>query len=298
VALTPTVEGATSAATDLNQIVNLLNGTDTATQMTVNGPISAQLTGATAPMRYVGGLAAPGPTHTGNWIGDGFKGFYAPTSIPLTQGAADDQSNGSYYGLADLAWLPGGPIAIGAGSATAGGWATDGFGHFFPNQNSQLNIGAGGYMCRVHQAAAVTVSAINQNVTGDTVDFDPRGMFQTTPQGGSGINLPFGGNWFVLAGVHGSGVNSMNVQWELAVINDSGGGAIAAVSLPAPSSPADNTNKYTGAAGWGIVNVADFLATPGNPSYIALRTLGTPGSSFSLDVSGADRTYLAAYLLG
>ncbi|MFF4403577.1 hypothetical protein [Streptomyces sp. NPDC001404] len=54
--------GQTVLAQDLNQVINLLTGTDTATQMTVANRIRAQLTGATSPSGYVGGTAGTAPT--------------------------------------------------------------------------------------------------------------------------------------------------------------------------------------------------------------------------------------------
>src|SRR5260221_314847 len=54
--------GNVALAADLNQLVNLLNGTTTDTQVTVANRIRAQLTGATAASGYVGGNASGAPT--------------------------------------------------------------------------------------------------------------------------------------------------------------------------------------------------------------------------------------------
>ncbi|MGW7001442.1 hypothetical protein ACWGCW_01095 [Streptomyces sp. NPDC054933] len=54
--------GQTVLAQDLNQIVNLLTGTDASTQLTVSNRIRAQLTGATVASGYVGGTSGNAPT--------------------------------------------------------------------------------------------------------------------------------------------------------------------------------------------------------------------------------------------
>jgi hypothetical protein len=63
-------DGATIAAQDINQIVNLLTGTDTATQVTVSNRIRAQLSGATAASGYVGGTTSGPPTSGTFAVGD------------------------------------------------------------------------------------------------------------------------------------------------------------------------------------------------------------------------------------
>lgn len=69
-ALYTVVSGNVALAADLNQVVNLLNGTDTATQLTVSNRIRAQLTGATAASGYVGGTASGAPSSGTFALGD------------------------------------------------------------------------------------------------------------------------------------------------------------------------------------------------------------------------------------
>jgi hypothetical protein len=69
-ALYTVTTGNTALAADLNQVVNLLNGTDTGTQLTISNRIRAQFTGATAASGYVGGTTTGAPT-TGTFaVGD------------------------------------------------------------------------------------------------------------------------------------------------------------------------------------------------------------------------------------
>lgn len=58
--------GTALNAQDINQITNLLNGFDTATQVTVSNGIRALTVGAAVPTRYVGGTAA-GPPVSGTF---------------------------------------------------------------------------------------------------------------------------------------------------------------------------------------------------------------------------------------
>ncbi|MFJ5532510.1 hypothetical protein [Streptomyces sp. NPDC093261] len=62
--------GAAIQANDINQVVNLLNGTTTNTPVTVSNRITAQLAGATAASGYVGGTAAGAPTSGTFNVGD------------------------------------------------------------------------------------------------------------------------------------------------------------------------------------------------------------------------------------
>lgn len=269
-ALTAIVEGATSSATDLNQVVNLLNGTDTATPVTVNGPIAAQLAGMPAPLRYVGGVGTRPPA--------AFSGAYIQTDPPQLTPFDGGSTASVYYQNGDLSWATaGGPLTIYDGSG------------FTSLANA---IGSAGYACRVHQAAAYTVTTTGNNwVTGDTVDFDPRGMFQPSFLNASGmaITIPFNGVWAIAGAIHGSGVNSMNVSWQLAGYQDQldSFNPIYGVQI---STTSDNTNKYTGTCFFGINSFG-----PG--MQFAYRPPAPPAANFSLDVSGADRTYLAAWLI-
>lgn len=76
-ALYTITKGATSSTTDLNQLVNLLNGTTTDTQVTVANRITAQFTGATAASGYVGGAPLSSSTTyaTGDFITDPADGL-------------------------------------------------------------------------------------------------------------------------------------------------------------------------------------------------------------------------------
>lgn len=69
-ALYTVTTGNTALAADLNQVVNLLNGSDTATQVTISNRIRAQLTGATAASGYVGGTTSLAPTTGAFVVGD------------------------------------------------------------------------------------------------------------------------------------------------------------------------------------------------------------------------------------
>lgn len=69
-ALYTVVTGNTALAADLNQVVNLLNGTDTATQVSISNRIRAQMTGATAASGYVGGSTGGAPTSGTFGVGD------------------------------------------------------------------------------------------------------------------------------------------------------------------------------------------------------------------------------------
>lgn len=70
-ALYTVTTGNTALAADLNQVVNLLNGTDTATQLTVSNRIRAQMAGATTASGYVGGTATGSPS-SGTFIAGDF----------------------------------------------------------------------------------------------------------------------------------------------------------------------------------------------------------------------------------
>jgi hypothetical protein len=62
--------GQSILAQDLNQVVNLLTGSGTSTQVTVSNRIQAQLAGATAPSGYVGGVAGAAPASGSFFYGD------------------------------------------------------------------------------------------------------------------------------------------------------------------------------------------------------------------------------------
>jgi hypothetical protein len=67
VALYLVKQNTTSDAQDLNQLVELLNGTDTSTVMTVANRVSAQMTGATAASAYAGGVTTGSGPPSGAW---------------------------------------------------------------------------------------------------------------------------------------------------------------------------------------------------------------------------------------
>lgn len=267
-ALTTVTEGATSSANDLNQVVNLLNGTTTNTQVTINGPISAQLSPAVAPLRYVGGRNPYPPQALFNFLYATFSDSPFPTDFD-GQGAG----KGTYYQGGDLSWgVNGGPIGVY---------------NYFPNEGlNATTVGTAGYVCRVHQAGAVAVStSLITYVTGDTIDYDPRGMVKPSIVGaGTAIEIPFNGIWGIAAAIHGSGVNSMNVSWFVTGVNTTGPAGIQI------SAPQDNTNKYTGTYFCSFMN-----AGPG--MQIALSTIASAPAAFNVDVSGPDRTYIAVWLV-
>lgn len=265
-ALTQVVEGNTSSATDLNQVVNLLNGTTTNTQVTVNGPISAQLSPAPAPLRYVGGrYPYPNqPTFNPNY--STFSDSPFPTDFD-----GQGLGLGTYYQNGDLSWANnGGPIGV--------------YNYVTNEGLSSTPIGVSGYVCRIHQAAAVSVSTTTITyVTGDTVDFDPRGMVKPSIFGpGIAIQIPFNGVWGIAAAVHGSGVNSMNVSWLISAMNTVGPAGIQISAVQ------DNTHKYTGTYFSAFMN-----AGPG--MQISMSPLASAPAAFNVDVSGPDRTYIAVW---
>lgn len=72
-ALYTVVTGNTALAADLNQVVNLLNGSTTGTDVVIGSRIRAQMTGATTATGYVGGNSgAPtsGTFQVGDFIAD------------------------------------------------------------------------------------------------------------------------------------------------------------------------------------------------------------------------------------
>jgi hypothetical protein len=289
-ALSTVTEGAASAATDLNQVVNLLNGTTTNTQMTVNGPVGANMSGTTGYMRYVGGL----PTPTNNILYDDVSSNFNYAAQAIPTGLQTDA--GTFYQNADMAWPPGGPIAIGNATLNSSFISSPAFGPQFPMPPV---IGMGGYAARIHQSAAITYSASNTpEITGDTIDYDPRGMVQPytiingngpVSTGSVAITLPFLGIWGFACAIHSVGVNSMPLGWT---VNFAGAGLLPA---PAVDFPANSTHKYTGACWYGF-------AAAGGPqlasSQVAFLTTAAPASPFSIDVSGPDRTYIAVWLIG
>jgi hypothetical protein len=129
--------GTTIQANDINQIVNLLNGTTNNTPVTISNRITAQLTGASTPSGYVGGTTSG-----------------APSSGTFNVGDYVIDQNGCFW------------ICIGAGSP--GTWRRAGLGGFTArveqtatSQNLPNNYPAGTF----------TV------ITPDTVDWDPRNMW-------------------------------------------------------------------------------------------------------------------------
>lgn len=294
--------GATSDPNDLNQIVNLLNGTTTNTQMTVNGPISAQMQGVNS-VRYVGGFPTPPALGLGNSYSTDQAAFYAPLAVPLDYGATSTGANGTYYGQTDMAWAPGGPLALGSSSPSAPGWTTN-TAKPEPAQFGPITMGVGGYMCRVHQSGAITVpnNANFPNITGDTVDFDPRGMFQPAFNQFTGSNraitIPFPGTWAILAAVHAAaGTNP--VGWEISL---STGLTDNELVSPFADISSSTTNTYTGSVGFTMFSIGfgnTFASVlPGTPLQVSINPSNRPVNPFSLDTSGPDRTFIACWLVG
>lgn len=273
-ALTLITEGNTSSANDLNQIVNLLNGTTTNTQVTVNGPISAQLSPAAAPMRYVGGRAAYPTPAIFNFL------FTTVSDAPWpTDFDGGGTFTGTYYKNGDLTWTTqGGPIGV--------------YNYVTNNGIDSVPVGTSGYVCRVHQAGAVTVSTTAQTiVTGDTIDFDPRGMVKPSITGsGIAIQIPFNGIWGIAAAVHGSGVNSINNSWFIEAFGNAFTNSAGPPGVQI-SSAQDNTHKYTG-----TVICGTFQAGPG--MQLGLTCFASAPVAYNLDVSGPDRTYISVWHVG
>jgi hypothetical protein len=117
-ALYSVVKNHASAAQDLNQVVNLLNGTTTSTRMTVANRISAQLSGATSPSALVGGsFGAPygsGTFAVGDLSSDSYYSLlwtcYGATSGPYPQGTWQSAGTG---GMA-ARWHQGNPQTLSA----------------------------------------------------------------------------------------------------------------------------------------------------------------------------------------
>lgn len=109
-----------SAAQDLNQVVNLLTGTTTNTQVTVANRVTAQMTGATAASAYAGGYAGP-PYGSGTF-------------------AAGDLSVDNYYNLLWTCYTPTG------GSLPQGAWQSSGAGGMVARwyQSNPQTLSAGG----------------------------------------------------------------------------------------------------------------------------------------------------------
>lgn len=315
-ALTPITEGATSSATDLNQVVNLLNGTTTNTQVTINGPVAAQMPGTSAAMRYVGGMPTPldFSLFSDQTYADGLGDtFFAPLQIPLTYGGPGGSApvggsvNGTYYGRGDLAWAPGGPMAIGSTAPTSQPWMQPsgfGLGTTSIGQNTPLTVGTAGYVCRAHQSGAVTVNSNTFLVGTDTVDYDPRGMYRPSAYGAGGaITIPFPGMWGVIATLHAA-ENLMIDQWEI-VTTSGPSGAVTRTPLAAPDTPNNSGAGYTGttAVAFAILGFGYSAGTspmnPNDPPYqLAFRVPTTPPNTYALDTSGPDRTYIACWLIG
>ncbi|MER6350682.1 hypothetical protein ABT186_02200 [Streptomyces sp. NPDC001634] len=143
-ALYQVVRNQPSQAQDLNQIVNLLNGTDTATPITVSNRITAQMAGATPASAYVGGA---------NWGPPFGAGTFA----------VGDMSIDPDYGMPWTCYqASGGPLPQGA-------WQSS---------------GAGGLVARWWQTNTQTLnSAAFTTITLDTASFDPWSMWSSSVAG-------------------------------------------------------------------------------------------------------------------
>jgi hypothetical protein len=158
VALYSVETNTTSHAQDCDQLVELLNGTDTSTVMTVANRITAQLSGAAAPSAYAGGVTTSSSPPTGTW-------------------AAGDVLVDSL----GMLWV-----------YTGSTW---------------YRAGRGGYTARVHQKWIY--QSLNRErgtlILLDTVDFDPRGMWNPAKRG---FVIPRTGRWRVKGRIGISGPSS------------------------------------------------------------------------------------------
>jgi len=119
--------GNVALAADLNQIVNLLNGTTSGVDVVVGSRIQAQLTGATAQSGYIGGSSSGAPTsgtgRTGDMVIDyGTPAIWVKTAGGwATAGVQLDQTAGDVGPLAASA--AGGAVGKAADVGHAHSWA-------------------------------------------------------------------------------------------------------------------------------------------------------------------------------
>lgn len=269
-ALTAVTEGATSTVNDLNQIVNLLNGTTTNTQATLRGGFSSDLAGA--PSRFIGGANA----------------VHAQSFNP---GTPVEPVDGTYHlSQGDVTVLPGGPFAIGAnpvGSFALLGGVTPGAipGIWNPT-------GGGGYVARMHLAGTVNLTSGSQFVTMDTIDFDPRGMVQpfAGPGGGLAITAPNNGAFAFVGSIRGKGVNSANCGFSLSWYNPAAGaiGSSVVCSATARQSPGTSTD-YTGGS-------AAYVIFASKGMQLCFTPAANPRATFQIDNTDSTRTYIAAWV--
>ncbi|MGW7001441.1 hypothetical protein ACWGCW_01090 [Streptomyces sp. NPDC054933] len=139
-ALYAVVRNTASAAQDLNQVVGVLNGTDTTTPVTVANRISAQMTGATAASAYVGGSQYGPPFGAGTF-------------------AAGDLAIDTVYAMPWVCYqASGGPYPQGA-------WQS---------------VGTDGLVARWYQSYYQTLNNGVTPITLDTASFDPQHMWDTS----------------------------------------------------------------------------------------------------------------------
>lgn len=142
-ALYNVVRNNPSTAQDLNQVVNVLNGTTTDTQVTVANRISAQLTGATATSALVGGSRYGPPFGAGTF-------------------AAGDMAIDTVYALPWVCYqASGGPYPQGA-------WQS---------------VGTTSFAARWYQTYYQTLNTGFTPITLDTPSFDPQHMWDTSVWG-------------------------------------------------------------------------------------------------------------------
>ncbi|MFF4403578.1 hypothetical protein [Streptomyces sp. NPDC001404] len=142
-ALYQVTRNTASTAQDLNQVINLLTGTDTSTPVTVGNRISAKMSGATAASAYVGGVQYGPPYGAGTF-------------------AQGDLAIDTVYGMPWTCYTAsGGPYPQGA-------WQS---------------AGAGGLVARWYQSYWQGLNSGSTLITLDTPSFDPNSMWDTSVWG-------------------------------------------------------------------------------------------------------------------
>ena len=267
-ALTAVSEGGTSNPNDLNQVVNLLNGTTTNTQVTLRGGFSSSLAGQSA--RFIGGSTA----------------VVYPT---FDSGTPAEPSDSSYHlQQGDLSVLPGGPFIIGSGGT---GTFLTGVSPGVP-PTRWYPSGNGGYAARMHLAGTVNVTGANQYITMDTVDFDPRGMVKpfAGPGGGLAITVPQDGAFAFTGAIRGKGVNSASCGFYLTWY-DPATSSIGSSSLINQTTirSASSAFDYTGGMAFAVIFVSVGM-------QLCFTSVASPRSTFQVDNTDSSRTYISAWI--
>jgi hypothetical protein len=140
VALYNVVTGNTALAADLNQLVNLLNGTTPDTQVTVSNRIRAQMSGASVASGYVGGSNGA-PADNGKWVAGDFVSDPAGKIWVCTAGSSPGPATWSNAGAGGFLDTNAAHIQpLGTAAAGSQGLAADS-GHVHPTTGvGMLNV--------------------------------------------------------------------------------------------------------------------------------------------------------------